>query len=151
MITSLTRFIKEHWTEGNWEVVLSIECLRDLIKFQDEPQKENQINILVEIEINFLKECLDNFKSKINDWISSDSVKLEKYYEDSVKKLKKDSAKVINTNLNKQSDGFWSADKPIMVPYKFKFYERIIMLMNDLVAGNNEATVTQIRKAFTLD
>jgi len=46
-------------------------------------------------EINFLKECLDNFKSKINDWISSDTVKLEKYYEDTVKKLKRDS---INTN-----------------------------------------------------
>jgi len=101
MITSLTRFIKEHWTEGNWEVVLSIDCLRDLIKFQDEPQKENQINILVEIEINFLKECLDNFKSKINDWISSDSVKLEKYYEDTVKKLKRASTSNTNPKDNK--------------------------------------------------
>lgn len=58
-------------------MVLSIDCLRDLIYFQGEPQKENQILILIEVDIRFLSECLDALQAKVVEWTNNSNIKLD--------------------------------------------------------------------------
>ena len=97
--------------------MLSIDCLRDLIYFQGEPQKENQILILIEVDIVFLRECLDSLESKVVEWTSKHNVKLNQYYVD---KTPKKGSEIKHYN-NPYCEGYWSNDTPIKVPYKIKF------------------------------
>lgn len=106
---------------------------------------------MLNLGLEFFSLILLKLKEEVK--VHTHKCKLDQYYPDTDKKIPLVEGKTYDQSeklkMNPNLKDFWQEDG-IMVDYEMLLCERIVMLMIDLVAGKNEATVSQIKKLFTV-